>query len=323
VIRARKTPLRATVAVVAVGLLTGCSAQTIVELLPVSRDAPAQPTGAGAQDASTRTPMPERSDAADDYLPKSSASDPSDAAAHGAASPSAPATTDAAGTLPGPCSSAVRTGPTVSALNFGGSGARVEIANSSRLNLATDFALEAWVLLCSTGGGPVILSQYVRAQEDKYVGLEPVNHAPVSWFLVLDDMPTVVSSVPLSLGTWHHVAVSAGSRALRLFVDGQWMATTLLEGPVSNGSGTLYIGGSARPGRTAAIDGYIADVRVSSYNRYAANFTPPTAVAVDSATVALWPLDEGAGTVATDRGAARLNGLIVGGASWVQAPARR
>jgi len=65
----------------------------------------------------------------------------------------------------------------------------------------------------------------------------------------------------------------------------------------------------------------IAEVRLSSANRYTAEFTPETRLKADAATLALWHLDEGAGSVADDSGPAQLQGTIVG-AAWALAPTR-
>lgn len=320
--RAARALLGASVAAVVLASLKGCAAQTIVDLLPLKLDAAVEPPGPTLPEAAAGTSAPSGSDAADDSSVTTSALPMADAASDDALAFSTATRTDAGVLPPAACLDAARGGPTIPALYFGGSGARVEIQPSNQLNFSTEFAIEAWIFLCSNGGGPVILSEYVLAAEDKYVGIDPVNQAPEAWFLVPDDMPTVVSTAPLSLASWHHVAISAGSGSLRLFVDGKSMATAPFLTPAANASAPLYIGTSMRVGWTASIDGYIADVRLSSKNRYPANFAPPATLAVDSATVALWPLDEGAGTIATDRGTAGLNGAIAGGVSWVRAPAR-
>jgi len=101
--------------------------------------------------------------------------------------------------------------------------------------------------------------------------------------------------------------------------------------PIANPQSTLYLGATARHERafdTAAgtlywppIDGFIAEVRLSSTNRYVAEFTPETRLKTDAATLALWHLDEGAGTAASDSGPAPINGTIIG-ATWALAPTR-
>src|SRR5260221_5324 len=70
-----------------------------------------------------------------------------------------------------------------------------------------------------------------------------------------------------------------------------------------------------------AMDGYIGDARVSSTNRYAANFVPDRRLLPDASTIALWHLDEGKGDIALDSGPNHLNGAIIE-RQRVTAPAR-
>jgi hypothetical protein len=297
--------------VLSLTLLSGCSAETIVDLLPVRADAAAG-TDPPALDA-----------AADGAGPwdGSEAAAPPNAGADGSLS-SAPGT-DGAVSPQGTCPGVAPGAPSINALYFGGSEARVEVANMGQLNLSTEFAVEAWVLLCSASGGPSIVSQYQLDSEDKFLGIDPALQLPESWFsLAIDGMPTVAARTALPVGSWHHLAVSAGSGTLQIFVDGQSLASASLVTPVANAASTLYIGSALRLGWAASIDGYIADVRISSNNRYPGTFTPAPVLAADSTTLALWPLDEGAGTVAGDRGPATLNGTIAGAAAWTTAPAR-
>jgi hypothetical protein len=69
------------------------------------------------------------------------------------------------------------------------------------------------------------------------------------------------------------------------------------------------------------IDGFIAEVRLSSTNRYTANFTPEPRLGVDEGTLGLWHLDEGDGSVAADSSPNQLDGAITG-ATWTLAPLR-
>jgi hypothetical protein len=69
------------------------------------------------------------------------------------------------------------------------------------------------------------------------------------------------------------------------------------------------------------VRGAIADVRMSSIDRYPAKFVPQPQLTSDDSTLALWHLDEGAGTVALDNGANHLDGAIVG-ADWSNLTAR-
>jgi hypothetical protein len=69
------------------------------------------------------------------------------------------------------------------------------------------------------------------------------------------------------------------------------------------------------------IRGAIAEVRMSSIDRYKADFSPERTLSSDASTLALWHLNEGAGNVAKDSGPNRLDGAIVD-ATWSELPAR-
>jgi hypothetical protein len=286
--------------------LSGCSAQTTVDLLPLRPDAAASAVNVTDPDAAAVNPL-----------------GGADAAGDGATPARNPVGATRAGPLPFACQGAFDGGPTIDALYFGGANAYVEIPYSTSLDLGGAFAIEAWVYLCSAAGSSIV-SQYVLPGEDKLLGIDPINHVPAAEFsLAIDEgMATVASSTPLSLSSWHHVAVSAGSGSIRLFIDGQAAATSALVFPIANASSPLFIGTSLRIVSTPSIDGCIADVRISSYDRYPTAFPPAPTLAADSATQALWPLDEGTGLVAADEGSNHLTGSIAASAAWVRAPAR-
>ena len=240
-----------------------------------------------------------------------------------------------------PCSGNAR------ALYFRGAYDRVEIPSSSLLDLPQDFALEAWVLVKSYSAGHGILNRWIPGVGDiqltfgtpeplpqlELPSLELVpSHVLASWAFVRPDywLTGVAPSLPSS-DVWHHLASVYGGGAFRLYVDGTLVSSFASTEPVSNPQSTLYLGATARHERAfdgtlgtlywPPIDGFIADVRLSSGNRYAADFTPEAHLTVDASTLALWHLDEGEGAAAIDSGPSALDGAIFG-AVWSLAPIR-
>ena len=233
------------------------------------------------------------------------------------------------------------------ALSFQGAYDRIEIPSASQLDLPQDFAIEAWVWVRSYDAGHGILNRWIPGVGDLQLtfgtpeplpqlelpSLEQVpSHVLASWGFVRPDywLTTVAPALP-SVEAWHHLASSYGGGSFRLYVDGTLVGSMDSTEPVANPQSTLYLGATARHERAfdsaggtlywPPIDGFIAEVRLSSSNRYAADFTPEKRLKADAATLALWHLDEGVGTIAGDSGPAQMNGTITG-ATWALAPTR-
>jgi hypothetical protein len=240
-----------------------------------------------------------------------------------------------------PCSGRAR------ALYFHGPYDRVEIASSALLDLPQDFAIEAWLLVESYAGGHGVLNRWIPGVGDIQLTFgtpEPLpplelptmeqvpSHVLGSWGFVRPELwITVVAPSLPNVDTWHHVASSYGGGSFRLYVDGSLVGSMNATEPVANPQSTLYFGATARYERAfdvaqgmlywPPIDGFIAEVRLSSKNRYTADFTPEPRLSVDASTLGLWHLDEGDGSIAADAGPNQLNGIITG-ASWALAPRR-
>ena len=232
-------------------------------------------------------------------------------------------------------------------LSFRGAYDRVEIPSSNALDLPQDFAIEAWVWVRSYSAGHGILNRWIGAVGDVQLSFgtpEPLpqlelptlelvpSHVLASWVFVRPEywLTGVAPTLP-SVEQWHHVAASYGGGTFRLYLDGAQVSSVDATEPVANPQSTLYLGATARHERTfdpalgtmywPPMDGFIAEVRLSSNNRYTAEFVPEPRLSVDAATLALWHLDEADGNVVTDSGPAQLEGVITG-ASWATVPAR-
>ncbi len=233
------------------------------------------------------------------------------------------------------------------ALSFTGAYDRVEVPSSSLLDVPQDFAIEAWVYVRSYEGGHGILNRWVSGLGDLQLTFgtpEPLSqlelptlevvpsHVLASWaFVHTDFWLSVVAPTLPSVNNWHHLATSYGAGQYRLYVDGMLAASAAGTDTVPNPQNTLFIGATERHEGTLdptlgtrywpPIDGFIADVRLSSFDRYTADFTPEAALSADDETLALWHLDEGTGSTAKDSGGSGLDGAIVG-ARWELAPRR-
>jgi len=240
-----------------------------------------------------------------------------------------------------PCSGLSR------ALRFRGAYDRVEIPSSTLLDLPQDFSIEAWILVKSYSGGHGVFNRWSRGLGDieltfgtpeplpqlELPSLELVpSHVLASWAFVRPDywLTAVAPTLP-AVDAWHHIASSYGGGSYRLYVDGVLVSSFEATEPIANPESTLYLGATARSEQLfdpaqgtrywPPIDGFIAEVRLSSNNRYAADFVPEARLDADASTIALWHLDEGQGAGVADSGLAKLAGSIFG-ATWELAPVR-
>jgi hypothetical protein len=77
----------------------------------------------------------------------------------------------------------------------------------------------------------------------------------------------------------------------------------------------IFIGGEAN----SYFNGIIDEVIISSIVRYTSNFLPAVKTyVIDNYVVGLWHFDEGAGTTTADESINRNNGILSGGAQWVE-----
>lgn len=119
-------------------------------------------------------------------------------------------------------------------------------------------------------------------------------------------------------GSWHHFAgcrsVAAGVVTNTVFLDGALLATATGPATTIGANAAVVLGGttSGADGLVGAID----EVRISTVVRYAAAFTPARRHAVDASTLALWHLDDGAGTSFADASGNAYTGTLSAGAGW-------
>lgn len=240
-----------------------------------------------------------------------------------------------------PCSGLAR------ALYFKAPYDRVQVPSTSLLDLPQDFTLEAWVLLKSSSGGHGVINRWFPGVGDIQLTFgtpevlpklelptnDPVpSHVLATWAFVRPDYwLTLVSPMQPSVDEWHHLATSYGGGSFRLYIDGALANSVTGTDAVANPPGPLFIGASERhegnrdptPGSFywPPIDGFIADVRLSSFDRYPEPFAPEQQLTADEQTLGLWRLDEGEGDTAHDSGPSQIDGKI-SGAIWALAPRR-
>lgn len=128
---------------------------------------------------------------------------------------------------------------------------------------------------------------------------------------------------PFVAGVWYHVLASAGqaigggagSDGARLRLN-NGVALTNADVTALPAGGTFWIGDEASPGTGSGVRGSIADVVMGNDDLTAVEETALYYGVPPSDAVNFWPLDEGVGVVAYDRGSGGNNGTIGADAVW-------
>jgi hypothetical protein len=166
-----------------------------------------------------------------------------------------------------------------SSLYLDGTGDSVEIPSAATIDGTEDFTIECWIRPAFINPTPEGYSMVLGFANDLsgafMFGLRTGGHVFVgrAW-VAIDGETGSTAGGPLSIDTWHHIAVTRASGTLRVFVDG---AEKLSQADTfSYVQATGYIGrdiDSTNP----AVEGYIDDFRIiRGAAIYTAAFTPPT-----------------------------------------------
>lgn len=146
-----------------------------------------------------------------------------------------------------------------------------------------DFTIETWVYLTSYSStwGTFIYDGRNAALTDFAPTMTITTLASGANLSVRLNPTTtfVVGGGPISLNTWHHVAMQRSSGTLEGFVDGVTIGT-IFDNTTSLGcTRAPSISYSSNQAGTTNISGYIDDFRITrGVARYTSPFTPPTAI---------------------------------------------
>ena len=212
-------------------------------------------------------------------------------------------------------------------LHLDGQNDYVAVPHADSLNLSgTSFTVEAWFLKESLNpaDNSGIVSKFAGNGPDEngwaiVTGGEQASKPVLAFSTKINDKgsgkPTGQS--PIALKKWTHVATTRDQKTgtAILWVNGKPYATGQSFEPPKTTYG-LHFGVWRPPPTQYWWHGLLDEVRISSKVRYTTEFTPPLFAAVDKDTLALWHLDEGAGSIAKDASGNGHHGKLLG-ASWV------
>ena len=167
-------------------------------------------------------------------------------------------------------------------------------ASIDNLPSTTDFTLEAWIAPDSAGEGTFGTTFRKGSWYVRMIGPNDIQ----AWATF--DVTSANSRVAFPYdGGWHHIAAvwDSGTNTFSFYIDGIEPAyVTQIAGAnnyVSDAANSGIIGNNS--GAAWTFDGNIQWLRVSSNQRYAANFTPPDRCKIpadDANTVSLWIVDD-------------------------------
>ena len=224
------------------------------------------------------------------------------------------------GTLDGPPAQAtVSVEEGCSALQTNGSFGHAVVPDDAALRLdAGDFTVEAWIrpdgFQNNTDDAALLSKRTALSNQGWHLGIT-TDGAPF-WHVSIGANPRLEATEELPLGLWAHVALvyEAATGLATFWIDGDAAGSAVLPAPNATALGNLLLGDDGAGLSDRVFEGLIDDVRLSHAARYSLPFLPPTSVAVDANTTALWSFEEGSGTTVHDVSGAGHDGAIAGAA---------
>lgn len=202
--------------------------------------------------------------------------------------------------------------PQAFALEFGGSEAAAAPLDA-RLNLGSEFTIEAWVMRTGETGGTIMGKSHDPSATDPYSAfalsltsdgrpqLEVTTGANGS-----DHAATATNALPIR--QWTHIAGTLSAGVMTLYVNGAASATATTAGKPEQNTLAFGLGGYiGSDGKPCCGGATIAMAQASVWNRG----LPAAEIAADrgryltgseNGLAAYWPLDDGSGTTARDMG---------------------
>lgn len=159
---------------------------------------------------------------------------------------------------------------------FDGSGDYLTIPSSSTFSFTGDFTWEAWVYLPATTTGCEIVSKHLAGVTGWYM-LEINSSLNVNFVIwnSVNASSNAVSTNPLVVGTWNHVAGGRNGSTVFCCLNGIYTSASLTVTPRTTDN-SVNIGMNLN-GSSSAVKGYISNLRCVTSAVYTANYTVPTA----------------------------------------------
>lgn len=204
-----------------------------------------------------------------------------------------------------------------SALSFNGSTNILTVSDSSSLDIASSFTLEAWIYpksIAGPGSYSTILTREdsVTSNSNYYLELNSDDEINCG-FYSSGYQEHSTSNSPVSLNEWQHISCvfDTSANTIKIFHNGVLQASDAETSNLVTNNSPLTIG-EAPIGNVQQFDGYLDELKIYNYARSNAQ------VAYDynrGAPIGWWQLDECQGAIAYDASGRGNNGTITIGGS--------
>jgi fibronectin type 3 domain-containing protein len=144
------------------------------------------------------------------------------------------------------------------ALSFNGTNARVNVPNSTSLQLTSGMTLEAWVNPANVSS--VWRDVIYKGNDNYYLEGTSANGPPAGGGTFGGAGADAFGSSVLPVNSWSHLAVTYDNTALRLYVNGILVGSQAETGAIATSTNQLQIGGDGVYGQF--FNGMIDDVRI-------------------------------------------------------------
>ena len=194
--------------------------------------------------------------------------------------------------------SAGASGVNASALQFG-SGDYMRIPITAALSDFQEVTIEFWYYQISRGEEFIVATEYFSTGW----GFHNENPNVMQWRVEGGPYSLGGSTYPIPYNQWMHVAGVYDGSELRLYVDGNLIASEAFSGPISDSRNEDIVVNRHvwASGSSSRLTGYLDELRISGVARYSDNFTPPAFdFSSDDQTLGLWHFDSSTGLMLDD-----------------------
>lgn len=210
------------------------------------------------------------------------------------------------------------------ALQFDGSNDRIIVSHNNIFKIEDGFTIEAWinanVWRAESWQGSLVTKD--AQGPDSGFAFRTGKSGTLNFVMSVNQSWKEISSQPvMNRGQWYHVAVVVNNGSIRLFINGEVVATKNYSGtPTSNTRG-LFIGESSGfPGRV--FNGVIDEIRIWNVARTDQEIFDNQATAFtgnETGLVSYFPMNEGSGNTIGNLADGNLNGRAsnFGANAWV------
>ena len=189
-------------------------------------------------------------------------------------------------------------GVNASALQFG-SGDYMRIPITAALSDFQEVTIEFWYYQISRGEEFIVATEYFNTGW----GFHNENPNVMQWRVEGGPYSLGGSTYPIPYNQWMHVAGVYDGSELRLYVDGNLIASEAFSGPISDSRNEDIVVNRHvwASGSSSRLSGYLDELRISGVARYSDNFAPPAFdFSSDDQTLGLWHFDSSTGLMLDD-----------------------